>query len=95
MSTLAYKYLIYIQYPFYYFTIVFLILASSFRCPGTANTCIPAKWQCDGEKDCPDGKDEIHCEVSICENWQFKVDIYLLFIYLIVIFILIIVLVCQ
>jgi len=51
-------------------------LASSFYCPGTANTCIPAKWQCDGEKDCPEGKDELNCENATCESWQFKVCIY-------------------
>lgn len=51
-------------------------LASSFHCPGTANTCIPAKWQCDGEKDCPEGKDEISCEIPNCETWQFEVYIY-------------------
>lgn len=52
---------------------VILILASSFHCPATANTCIPAKWQCNGEKDCPDGKDELNCEMPNCETWQFEV----------------------
>lgn len=53
-----------------------LFIASSFHCPGTANTCIPVKWQCDGEKDCPEGKDEINCEIANCESWQFEVCIY-------------------
>jgi len=52
---------------------IIVLLASSFHCPGTANTCIPVKWQCDGEKDCPEGKDEINCEVTHCETWQFPV----------------------
>lgn len=51
----------------------FFFIASSFHCPDTSNTCIPIKWQCDGEKDCRDGKDELNCEAKNCEIWQFEV----------------------
>lgn len=57
------------------FNVFSCLVASSFHCPGTASTCIPAKWQCDGEKDCPEGIDELNCEVATCESWQFEVCI--------------------
>lgn len=29
----------------------------AFQCPGS-HMCIPQRWKCDGDKDCPDGADE-------------------------------------
>lgn len=53
--------------------ISYFILANSYHCPGTVNTCIPVKWQCDGENDCPNGIDEINCKIANCDTWQFEV----------------------
>ncbi|XP_061075722.1 basement membrane-specific heparan sulfate proteoglycan core protein-like isoform X3 [Conger conger] len=41
------------------------------RCP--SGECIPRDYLCDGEKDCPDGSDEIKCGTpSPCEPNEFK-----------------------
>ncbi|XP_064160473.1 basement membrane-specific heparan sulfate proteoglycan core protein-like isoform X1 [Anguilla rostrata] len=41
------------------------------RCP--SGQCIPRDYLCDGEKDCPDGSDEIKCGTpSPCEPNEFK-----------------------
>lgn len=29
-----------------------------FSCPGSY-ACVPKRWLCDGERDCPDGSDEL------------------------------------
>ncbi len=48
-----------------------------FSCGG--RVCIPDHWSCDGEKDCPDGKDENHCQGSNGENAKsIPIKIYLL-----------------
>ncbi|CAD5215557.1 unnamed protein product [Bursaphelenchus xylophilus] len=42
--------------------------------PGSlfSNKCIPKKWQCDGEYDCPNKDDEIGCQSVECQTDQFK-----------------------
>lgn len=29
---------------------------------GTSGVCVLAAWRCDGETDCPNGEDEMHCD---------------------------------
>lgn len=39
----------------------------AFHCPGS-HVCIPQRWKCDGDKDCPDGADE---SVKVgCGEWE-------------------------
>ncbi|XP_064610272.1 low-density lipoprotein receptor-related protein 4-like [Liolophura sinensis] len=36
--------------------------------------CIPQRWRCDGDKDCPSGLDEKDCVASTCQVTEFKCD---------------------
>ena len=40
----------------------------TFHCKG--QSCIPRKWVCDGEADCDDGKDELHCNTKSVSKLQ-------------------------
>nr|XP_033809557.1 low-density lipoprotein receptor-related protein 8-like isoform X2 [Geotrypetes seraphini] len=42
-------------------------LLTQFAC--RAGGCIPAFWQCDGDKDCADGSDEIECREDACSGF--------------------------
>ncbi|CAD5211098.1 unnamed protein product [Bursaphelenchus okinawaensis] len=37
-----------------------------------SNKCIPSKWKCDGEYDCPNKDDEFECNEVTCQHDQFK-----------------------
>lgn len=43
---------------------------NDFKCNGTY-LCISNAWVCDQDKDCPDGSDEIKCEIEKCDPWKF------------------------
>jgi len=37
---------------------------NKFDCDGDGQVCIRQSWKCDGEKDCDNGNDEKHCDVT-------------------------------
>ena len=39
----------------------------AFQCPGS-HMCVPQRWKCDGDKDCPDGADE--SVKAGCSEWD-------------------------
>lgn len=39
----------------------------AFQCPGS-HMCVPQRWKCDGDKDCPDGADE--SVKAGCSKWD-------------------------
>ncbi|KAE8631853.1 hypothetical protein XENTR_v10001329 [Xenopus tropicalis] len=46
-------------------------LTNQFQCMDGA--CIPALWLCDGDKDCPNGEDEVSCSKKMaCNGFQCK-----------------------
>ncbi|XP_020940796.1 CD320 antigen [Sus scrofa] len=38
---------------------------TNFQCR-TSGLCVPLKWRCDVDKDCPDGSDEVECGIEPC-----------------------------
>ncbi|KAG7259675.1 hypothetical protein CRUP_013128 [Coryphaenoides rupestris] len=47
----------------------------AFSCPGSY-ACVPKHWLCDGERDCPDGSDELSAAGcapnNTCDNSSFR-----------------------
>ncbi|XP_025094405.1 low-density lipoprotein receptor-like [Pomacea canaliculata] len=35
-------------------------------------TCIPSEYLCDGDNDCSDKADEVHCDIAICSGGEVK-----------------------
>ncbi|XP_053974316.1 sortilin-related receptor-like [Hylaeus volcanicus] len=46
--------------------------ANQFACHN--DVCIPAFWRCDGDNDCGDNSDEIHCNRTTCSSNSFECD---------------------
>ncbi|XP_046432202.1 sortilin-related receptor-like isoform X1 [Neodiprion fabricii] len=46
--------------------------ANQFYCNN--NICIPELWKCDGDNDCGDNSDEMHCKRASCEPNHFACD---------------------
>ncbi|KAI1289964.1 Very low-density lipoprotein receptor [Halotydeus destructor] len=42
-----------------------------FACNGT-QMCLPDRWRCDGNPDCPTGEDEANCPTSTCLGFTSK-----------------------